>query len=328
MANFVKISTIGAHLYPVSTLLSPEQTVEVMLAHWQKEIDQVLPDRPDLIVLPETCDTPTDADAPPDYPKRDLQAYFAARGDRMLTLLSGIAKANHCYITYPALWKNDAGAWVNRVTMIDRQGGVAGYYDKNYLFIGENTENGVLFGSEAPLIPCDFGKVACVICFDLNVDELRLRYQAAKPDLILFCTVYNGGLMQPYWAYSCRAHLVSAVSGGTPSHIISPVGEILDSTTNYFDFLTTTVNLDCAVAHLDFNWEKLTAMKRKYGTKVKVTDPGCLGSILFSSETPEFTVQDLITEFDIELLDDYLARAAARRQVPGQMVPPREGVQL
>lgn len=314
MANYVKISTIGARLFPVRAELPAQETVVVMLAHWEAELAQVLPDRPDLIVLPETCDTPSDEAAPQGFPTRDLNAYFDARGDRLLDYFAGVARDHRCYITYPAMRRTDDGGWVNRTTLLDRQGNVAGVYDKNYLFIGENTENGVRFGREAPLIQCDFGTVGIAICFDLNIDELRLRYAAVKPDLLLFNSVYNGGLMQRYWAYSCRAHFVSAVSGGTHSHIINPVGEIIDSTTNYFDFVTATVNLDCAVAHLDFNWDKLTAMKRKYGPAVTVTDPGELGCVLFSSESADFTAADLTREFDIELLDDYFARVIAHRE--------------
>ncbi len=314
MANYVKISTIGAKLLPVRVDIPADAVVEIMLAHWEREIAQVLPDRPDLIVLPENCDSPMDADASPNCLGRDQDAYFAARGDRLFNFFAGVARDNRCYLTYSAKWQADDGAWVNRTTLFDRQGNVAGVYDKNYLFIGENTEHGLRFGTEAPLIQCDFGTVGIAICFDLNIDELRLRYAAAKPDLILFNSVYNGGMMQRYWAYSCRAHFVSAVSGGTPSHLINPLGEIIDSTTNYFDFVTATVNLDCAVAHLDFNWEKLVAMKRKYGAGVKITDPGELGCVLFASESADVTAADLTCEFGIELLDDYFARVLAHRE--------------
>jgi predicted amidohydrolase len=318
MANFVKISTIGAKLFPVRRELSPAAAVDLMLAHWEQEMAQVLPDAPDLIVLPENCDAPMDDDAP-DFPARDQEAYYAARGDRMLDYFAGVARQHRCYITYPAHRQNAAGEWVNRTTLLDRQGNIAGTYDKNYLFIGENTDAGLKYGSEAPLIQCDFGTVAIAICFDLNIDELRLRYKAAKPDLILFNSVFNGGLLQPYWAFSCRAHFVSAVSGGTESQILSPLGEIIATNTNYFDFVTTTVNLDCAVCHLDFNWEKLTAMKRAYGPEVTVTDPGKLGAVLFASNCPARTAADLTREFGIELLDDYLARATAHRFAAGCM---------
>ena len=74
-------------------------------------------------------------------------------------------------------------------------------------------EKGSLCGKDAPVFECDFGRVAFAICFDLNFDELRLKYVKAKPDLIIFSSMYHGGLMQAYWAYSCRAYFVGAIAG-------------------------------------------------------------------------------------------------------------------
>ena len=188
---------------------------------------------------------------------------------------------------------------------------MAGNYDKNYPTIDEMEDNLIRAGSQSQIIQCDFGKVACAICFDLNFDELRSKYALQKPDLVLFCSVYHGGLMQPYWAYSCRAHLVSSIGNlrRLPSHIISPLGCILSSTTNYHDFVTATINLDCCVVHLDGHWQKLSAKKQKYGPEVSVFDPGMLGSVLISSQSKKRTVDQLIREFDMELLDDYLDRS-------------------
>ncbi|HID23062.1 MAG TPA: carbon-nitrogen hydrolase family protein, partial [Planctomycetaceae bacterium] len=176
-------------------------------------------------------------------------------------------------------------------------------------------EAGVVPGKEAPVFETDFGRVGMAICFDLNFDELRVRYKQARPDLILFSSMYHGGLMQAYWAYSCRSHFVGAISGrGTASQIYNPLGELVASTTNYFDFVVARVNLDCALVHLDYNWSKLRAVKAKYGPKVKITDPGWLGSVLIASEHETIDVQSLIDEFQIERLDDYFARSLARRR--------------
>jgi len=79
------------------------------------------------------------------------------------------------------------------------------------------------------------------------------------------------------------------------------------------------VNLDCKLAHLDYNWERLRKLKAKYGPKVTISDPGCLGSILISSEHETVGVDEMIKEFEIELLDDYFARALAYRHKPGNM---------
>ncbi len=96
---------------------------------------------------------------------------------------------------------------------------------------------------------------------------------------------------------------------------------MLAHTTNYFDFVTHQVNLDCALVHLDYNWGKLARMKEQHGPKVTVFDPGYLGSVLITCEADEFTVDDLIAEFEVERLDDYFARALAHRHGEGNMEP-------
>jgi hypothetical protein len=179
--------------------------------------------------------------------------------------------------------------------------------------VEETTLAGILPGKEVPIIETDFGRLACAICFDLNFDELRLKVKALHPDLIVFSSAYHGGLMQPYWAYSCRAHFIGAIFGTHPSSIISPIGETIAHNTNYFDFAVATVNLDCAVAHLDYNWDKFKAAKQKYGPGITITDPGCLGSVLITCQLEDRTIRDIVSEFGIELLDDYWERALAHR---------------
>jgi hypothetical protein len=154
----------------------------------------------------------------------------------------------------------------------------------------------------------------------LNFDELRHKYQKSKPEIILFSSMYHGGLMQNYWAYSCRSHFVGSIQG-LRSSIISPTGEEIAHTTNYTDYVTAIVNLDCRLFHLDYNWEKLDAVKAKYGSKIIISDPGYLGSVLVSSETEEFTIDDLIKEFSLDVLDDYIARALKHRYTEGNIEP-------
>jgi hypothetical protein len=111
------------------------------------------------------------------------------------------------------------------------------------------------------------------------------------------------------WAYTCRAYFIGAVYRQTPSEIRNPMGEVVASSTNYFDFAVARINLDCELVHLDYNWEKLTALKAKYGTSVTISDPGELASVLITSEDSKIPVDQMIKEFGIERLDDYLNRA-------------------
>jgi predicted amidohydrolase len=313
MANYVRISTIGPRPAQVDLDAPLDRVVDDVIEHWRGRIAQVLPDEPDLIVVPEVCDRPGN------MPRSRVQQYDEARGDRVLEAFAGIARENGCYLTYPAVRRiAEDGTWRNSIRLLDRSGEVAGAYNKNHLVPSEHDGLGALYGRDAEPIECDFGRVGCAICFDLNFHEVRTKYVESRPDLIVFCSMYHGGLMQAYWAYSCRAHFVGAIAG-PPSAIISPIGERLATTTNYFDFVTADVNLDCCVAHLDENWDRMRAMKERYGPRVKVTDPGHLGAVLIASETDEATAAGMVDEFEIELLDHYLERCMAHRHAPGHM---------
>ena len=118
------------------------------------------------------------------------------------------AREHKCYIAYSAARQVEDGSWRNSTQMIDRNGAIVGIYNKNHVVIEETTVSGILCGKEAPVFECDFGTVACVICFDLNFDELRLKYGAVQPDIILFSSMYHGGLMQQYWP-TAAVHFLS-----------------------------------------------------------------------------------------------------------------------
>ena len=304
MAQKIKVSTIGAAPLEVCTDRKPEEILTQMFEYLQGKFEQVLPDKPDVIVLPELCDTPEN------LPTDKLFEYYDCRKDRILDFFSEKAKSHNCYIFYGTARQIPDGTYRNSCVVLDRKGATAGIYDKNHVMISETEDTNIHCGNNANLIECDFGKVGCAICFDINFDQLRMQYVKAKPDLIVFPSMFHGGLAQAFWAYSCRCHFVSAV--GIPellSQIRNPHGTVIASSTNYFDHVTATINLDCSLVHLDFNLEKLTALKAKYGTDVEISDPGEIGSVLVTSDIDNITIQKMLNEFKIEPLDDYLERS-------------------
>ena len=311
--GLVTIATLGPSPITVGANTEPQQVVNRVIAHWKHHFSRVLPDKPDLIVVPEACDRPRGIS--PDKQRE----YYRIRKNQVRDYFAQVARDNNCYIVYSAKRAVADGTWRNSSVMIDRKGEIVGIYNKNHPTIGEN-DGGILTGREAPVIECDFGRVALAICFDLNFDEIRLKYAKAKPDLIVFSSMYHGGMMQAYWAYSCRSHFVGAIAGrATPSEIRNPLGQVIASNTNYFDHAVATVNLDCALVHLDGNWGRLRAMNAKYGPQVKITDPGQLGAVLIASEHEKVSIDEMIDEFEIERLDDYLTRSLAHRLKPGNM---------
>ena len=309
MAKYAKISLLSQPSLTHMPAGGPEDWVQEMLVHLQKNLDYVLPDKPDLIVLPEACDRL------PALPMDKRKEYYRHRGDRIRDFYRQVAKENHCYIAYSAcryLPEEKELPFRNSTQIIGRDGGIVGIYDKNHLVPSELDSGEIAYGTEAPVFELDFGRVGCAICFDLNYDELLARYAAQKPDLIIFSSMYHGGLKQEQWAYTCQSYFAGAICNDQ-SRILNPFGETVATSTNYYPFTTGTVNLDYKLVHIDLNAPKYFAAKKKYGEKLKIYDPGHVGVVMMSYEGDDRTVMDIIKEFDILLLDDYFNNCRAHR---------------
>ena len=306
-SNRVTIATIGGggeRVY-VGDNREPQKMVDQILEYWKEELNKVLPNHPDLILLTEACDRPGGLTTEEQF------NYFKVRKNQILDYFSSVAKANHCYIAF-GMKREENGTWWNSCMLLDREGKVAGIYNKNFPTIDEMKE--IKASTETPVFQCDFGRVVCAVCFDLNFDELRERYALLKPDIILFPSMYHGGLEQSKWAYSCRSFFVCAYGFLTgPSEIRNPLGEVVATSTNYFNYAIATINLDRKLVHLDNNWGKLVELKKKYGKEVIITDPGKLGAVMITSEKAGVSADDMVKEFKIELLDDYFNRSRQER---------------
>jgi len=303
--NRVTIATIGVYGGEASKdeKIDPQKSVDRMIRFWEGEISAVLPFKPDMIVLTEACDRPQGLSDEEQF------NFYRVRKNQILDYFASLARTNNCYIAFGMKREDGKGHWLNSCFLLDREGKVAGIYNKNFPTVYE-IEAGIKADVEAPVFLCDFGRVACAICFDLNFEEIRLKYEAVKPDIIVFPSRYHGGLMQSYWAYSCRSFFVGAVASiGCPSEIRNPLGEVVAASSNHFHYAVATVNLDCRLVHLDYNWDKLIALKQKYGGRVTITDPGEVGAVLITSEDKILSANQMIKEFDIELLDDYFTRS-------------------
>lgn len=308
MSRHVTVSCLSAVPLPIAEDVPLDEVVELEIEHWRQRLQTVLPDLPDIIVLPEMADRPSD-----DRFGSDRQAeYYAYRGMRVRDYFADRAVENNCNIAYSSGFADKDGIR-NATQIIDRTGTVLGEYDKFHPTIPENELVGIRYGSGPSIFDLDFGRVGAVICFDLNFEDIRAQYAEERPELMIFSSEYHGSLLQNYWAYSMRAYFAGCIRPPAPSAVVSPLGETLAESTNYFAHVTQRINLDYAVAHLDGNWEKLAAARSKYGPAITVHDPGRLGSVLITSETPEITASEIVAEFEIELLDDFLARCRRHR---------------
>ena len=308
MAKYVKIATFS--FGPPAAKNKPEgiSTPDFVLNHLMSYIEKAMPDKPDLIVLPEVSDRPGAMTL------EEKLVYYRERGNTILQRLCDFAKENSLFILYNAILENDEGDYNNASVLIDRQGKVIYRYNKNFPVIFEMEDYGVKPGRRASVVECELGRVGCAICFDMNFEELRREYAALKPNLILFSSNYHGGLARNFFAYDTRSYLVASIGSGSPGEIIDPLGNSIAATTSYWKYAISTVNLDYVVCHLDENREKFKAAKEKYGDKIKLNVPSYLGPALITSECDEFTAMDVVREFGMELMDDYFDRSRNARE--------------
>lgn len=314
MSNFVTISALSMAEPDFSSFPKNYSIYEKEIKKFLKEqIDKALCDSPDLIVFPECASQYVKGNRDRDL--EELKEYYKYLGDSIEEFLKPIAVQNNTNIAYGSIryaYPDSDKPYRNSTIYIDRKGEICGVYDKNHLLITEYTLSDVGYGDKADLISLDFGNVATAICFDLNFDELLNKYKLQKPDLTVFSSMYHGGLRQAQWAYSCRSYFVGAVCE-LESSILNPCGEIVASTSNYTDCISATVNLDYRLCHLDYNKNKFDAAKNKYKDSLTIHIPPYIGVALLTCNNSDFTVNDIIREFEIETLDEYFNRCLSHR---------------
>ncbi len=312
MAKFVKISVVGGPALQTPYSEDMEAKVQEMMAYLRNNISKVLPEKPDLILLHEAVDRF------PSFNPEQRNAYYRYRGDRIRDMYREIAKENHCYIAYSAiryLPDEKELPFRNSTQIIGRDGEIVGIYDKNHIVPSEMDTYEVAYGTEAPVFELDFGRVACAICFDINYRELMERYAVQKPDLILYSGMFHGGLLQQQWAYCCRSYFAGAVCDlfGEEVRMLNPLGEVLGHSSKFHTHVTCKINLDYALIHKDQQIYKFNAAKKKYGELLQIKGVTELDNLLIAYEGSDRTIKDVMREFEIISLDDYLNNCRAHR---------------
>jgi hypothetical protein len=191
---------------------------------------------------------------------------------------------------------------------INRRGEVLGRYRKMFPTLGE-MDDGILPGTAPLVIETEFGRVGFAICFDMNFDELWEAMWPLRPDVVVFSSMYRGGVKVNYRAVELGAVLVTSV----PTElglIVDRGGRTLQCAT-YEALVTAPVNLNAIQLHMDYNWEKMDAMLAKYGPQLRFDYYTPEGRYVISSES--VPIAEIVAEFELMDLQAYFAEARRRR---------------
>lgn len=241
-----------------------------------------------------------------------------------LPRIQEIAKKLHMYIVWPRLevFTQEKGLR-NSSILIGRDGQIVGRYFKAFPTIGEIEAN-IIPGTEMPVFETDFGKVALLICFDLNFLELRDALVPQKPDLLVFSSMYRGGLQLREWAFQLGCHVLSSIRTEL-GQIIAPGGTVLEEAT-YEALAVHRCNLNKRMLHMDSNWDKMDAMLAKYGKDLSFDYLTREAHYVIGYEKSDRDVDTIIAEFGLEHARDYFDRSRKVRSKKLQDLGLKDGL--
>jgi len=231
------------------------------------------------------------------------------------------------YVVCPLITAEN-GRKYNTSVLIGPDGSIIGVYHKNVPTPGE-IESGIHPGSDTPVFETDFGRVGLCICFDMNYWEVGSGLCANKAELVIWSSMWQGGRMLTKWAIEFGFYIGACYHGG--STFVDVAGrEILQMSRNVYDHLgsiadpivSASLDLDKRLIHHDYNilaydsnMPKLKAAYEKYGSSSVYTEwkfDECL--MIFGSLMPNISTDQIIEEFGIETMRDYLSRSRKCRQ--------------
>ena len=279
------------------------------LANMGKHIEEAAMLGSDLVAFPEIANQLGSADP----------WQFEPLDGPTITAMSKKAKQLSIYVVCP-LGTLENGQRYNSSVLIGREGNIVGVYHKNFPTHGE-LDIAIIPGTETPVFETDFGRVGLSICFDLNYWEVGSGLCANKAELVLWSSMWQGARMLTKWAIEFGFYVGAIWRGGSTfvdvagREIVSLKREVSDRTGSA-PLVTPTLDMDRRLLHHDGNLARLKPLYKKYGSTAAYAEwlpHECL--VIFGSQLPNVSSDELIKEFRLETMRDYLARVRRDRQL-------------
>lgn len=273
-----------------------------------KVMDQ---ERPDFLCFPEVCACYAKGFQPGIKAAPEIEPYALAVGK--------LAREFDVNLIVPLIERWN-GRVFNSVPIVDRKGKHVLTYRKVYPTIGE-IEEGITPGWDVPVAECDGVKVGATVCFDANFPDVPQKLFEQGCRLMFWPSMYWGGSILQGWALRYGFAVVGAY--GAENSVIDHTGRYLakQGTMTYKvhqgmfpAWAAADINTDRDLFHLDFNQNKIVAIRAKYPRDVLIESFDPEGYMYLSSLTDRVTVEEVTKEFELDPLRDYLARAVAKRE--------------
>ncbi len=285
--------TIGRAVRVVSFSFRPGQPLDEIA----RRVDAEGARGADLILLPETWRGQNDQSVEPlDGPSTQT--------------LAALARKHHTYIVSPIDCERD-GCRLNTAVVLDRDGRIAGTYDKLFPYWGEyDHKRKVQPGRDAPVIATDFGKLGLAICFDVNFPEVWQRLADGGAELVVWSSAYSAGTHLQAYALLHHFYVVTSTYSGD-CQVYDLTGErLLDERGDGIHVSRMTLDLDRGIYHTNFNEDKKARLLREHGDAVKqVKWLEREQWFVLQATKPGVSARGLARQYGLEELRDYIVRS-------------------
>jgi Carbon-nitrogen hydrolase len=255
-------------------------------------------DKPDLILLPESCLSGLGK-------LKNVQS-FIKRDDKYFNKFKELSKKYKIYISAAVLFANNNKTY-NSVLLFNPLGKLEYIYNKSYLTPSELAA-GLTPGS--PLQKCwdaPWGKTAFAICYDLNFAKLFENYHKQNVQLLLFPSYFPGGMVLKQRALFMRAFAASSHGQGFESVFVDRVGREFARANMLDPVITRKINLNSAVVR--FEPAKFRKIKNKFGKAVEIEVCRPEGFAVISVPDLKVDVQDIMREYQLMDLDAWYKKS-------------------
>ena len=227
---------------------------------------------------------------------------------RVTERLSAWARQHSSYVVFGLRTKKGDRVY-NSAILLDRKGQIIGQYNKIHPTEDE-LKDGTTPGEDIdpPVFKTDFGTIGIQICFDVNWREKWRRLKEQGAQIVFWPSAYPAARQLPALALVNEYYVVSSTMSGV-AHIYDITGQVLAASGKYQDWAEAAIPLGKRLFEVDYNSSKAQEIQQKYGSRVEVNWYHDSDWFTLASLDPDLSVEDLIREYGLTPLDEYIARA-------------------
>lgn len=251
----------------------------------------------DLIVLPETWRGQND------HTRETLAG-------PTLQELGKLAAKYDTYIVSP-IDRVDGDQRLNSAVLLDRNGKVAGIYDKVYPYWSElDFAQPVTVAKDIPVFETDFGRLGMAICFDVNFPEVWQALADNGAELVVWPSAYSAGTSLQAHALNHHYYIVSSTHLGD-CQVFDITGEkILDERGEGIHVSRITLDLDRGIYHDNFNGQRRDNLLKDRGSEVELEKTLDREQwFILRAKKPGVSARKLADFYGLEELRDYISRS-------------------